>query len=258
MAGTNRDRQLPEGDLASPRPARHQEGTLVVRGWTRTGLLAGGAVAALLLTTGPASAHVEVSADKARAGATDSVLTFVAESESTTAGITALRVILPAGIAPTDVTWVSGPTGWALKTGADGYTVSGPAVPAGRDAEYAVRIRQLPTDSRQLVFKTLQTYSDGRVDRWIEAPNPAGAEPENPAPVLTVAAAPAGTVTSPSTAPTPSAAPTTEAAATASPTPAAAQDEQDSGTSAWVWLLVVAVAAAAFGGLWWVLRRRRA
>lgn len=162
----------------------------MVRGWTRAGVLAGGAVAVLLLTTAPASAHVEVSADKARAGATGSVLTFVAESESTTAGITALRVVLPAGIKPADVTWVSGPTGWALKAGADGYTVSGPAVPVGKDAEYAVRVRQLPTDTRQLVFKTLQTYSDGHVDRWIEEPNPGGAEPENPAPVLTVAAAP--------------------------------------------------------------------
>ncbi|WP_221623282.1 DUF1775 domain-containing protein, partial [Micromonospora globispora] len=190
--------------VAASRAASRRVRTIVVRGWTRTGVLAGSTVAALLLTAGPASAHVEVSADKAKAGATDSELTFVAESESTTAGITALRVVLPAGIKPADVTWVSGPTGWALKTAADGYTVSGPAVPVGKDAEYAVRVRRLPTDARQLVFKTLQTYSDGHVDRWIEEPNPGGAEPENPAPVLTVAAAPAGAATSPSAAaPTP-------------------------------------------------------
>lgn len=243
--------------VVASRAASRRVRTIVARGWTRTGVLAGGVVAALLLMAGPASAHVEVSADKAKAGATDSVLTFVAESESTTAGITALRVVLPAGIKPADVTWVSGPTGWALKAGADGYTVSGPAVPVGKDAEYAVRVRQLPTDTRQLVFKTLQTYSDGHVDRWIEEPNPGGAEPENPAPVLTVAAAPAGAATSPSAAPTPTAsAPATAASPAATPAPAA--DEQDAGTRAVVWLLVIAAGAAALGGLWWALRRRRA
>ncbi|MCW3845003.1 DUF1775 domain-containing protein [Micromonospora yasonensis] len=257
MGGTNRDRRTTtiRGVIAS-RAASRRARTIVMRGWTRTGVLAGGAVAALLLTAGPASAHVEVSADKAQAGATDSVLTFVAESESTTAGITALRVVLPAGIKPADVTWVSGPTGWALKTAADGYTVSGPAVPAGKDAEYAVRVRQLPTDIRQLVFKTLQTYSDDHVDRWIEEPNSGGAA-DNPAPVLTVAAAPAGAATSPSAAPTPSAsAPATDASSAATPAPAA--DEQDAGTPAVVWLLVIAAGAAAVGGLWWALRRRRA
>ncbi|MET7392049.1 hypothetical protein ABZS66_00930 [Dactylosporangium sp. NPDC005572] len=36
---------------------------------------------------------------------------ITAESESTTAGIASLRVALQAGIAPADVSWVSGPTG---------------------------------------------------------------------------------------------------------------------------------------------------
>lgn len=241
----------------------------MVRAWTRTGVLAGGALAALLLMAAPASAHVEVSADRARAGATNTVLTFTAASESRTAGIAGFRVILPASIPPADVTWVSGPRGWALRTAADGYTVSGPALPTGQDAEYAVRVRQLPTDARRLVLKTLQTYSDGRVDRWIEEPNPGGAAPENPAPVLTLAAAPPG-VARPSVAPTPSAAaPTPSAAApSASPpiagaspsaTPApAAQAEQDAGSPAWLWLLVVAAGAALLGGLWWVSQWRRA
>jgi hypothetical protein len=42
----------------------------------------------------------------------------------------------------------------------------------GEDAEYVVTVRQLP-DAKKLVFKTLQSYSDGRVDRWIELEDPA-------------------------------------------------------------------------------------
>lgn len=217
-------------------------------------MLAAGAASALLVTAGPASAHVEVSADKAVAGAQDAALTFVAESESTTAGITALRVVLPAGIAPADVAWVSGPPGWTLKAAGDGYTVSGPAVPAGRDATYAVRIRQLPTDARQLVFKTLQTYSDGRVDRWIEEPQ-AGAVPENPAPVLTLAAAPAPSGAASTPAPPTAASSPTDVAPSATGT-ATVPVERDGGTPAWVWLAVAAAVAVAAGGVWWVRRRR--
>ena len=35
-----------------------------------------------------------------------------------------------------------------------------------------------------MVFKALQTYSDGNVVRWIEEPVDGGEEPEHPAPVL--------------------------------------------------------------------------
>jgi hypothetical protein len=38
----------------------------------------------------------------------------------------------------------------------------------------------------------LQTYTDGRVDRWIEVPSAANAKPEFPAPVVTLAAPPGG------------------------------------------------------------------
>jgi hypothetical protein len=41
----------------------------------------------------------------------------------------------------------------------------------------------------KMVFKVLQTYSDGNVSRWIEEPTPGQAEPDNPAPVLTLTAA---------------------------------------------------------------------
>jgi hypothetical protein len=44
----------------------------------------------------------------------------------------------------------------------------------------------LPTDTDQLVFKALQTYDNGEVVRWIDTPAPGAAEPEHPAPVLTL------------------------------------------------------------------------
>ena len=47
---------------------------------------------------------------------------------------------------------------------------------------------QLPDDTDQLAFKTLQTYSDGDVVRWIEEAAAGDDEPENPAPVLKLTA----------------------------------------------------------------------
>jgi hypothetical protein len=52
----------------------------------------------------------------------------------------------------------------------------------------------------QVVFKTLQTYSDGEVVRWIEEPATDGTEPEKPAPTLKLTAAgaaPAAAATGP-------------------------------------------------------------
>ncbi|HZP29780.1 MAG TPA: DUF1775 domain-containing protein, partial [Acidimicrobiia bacterium] len=44
----------------------------------------------------------------------------------------------------------------------------------------------LPTKTGKLVFKALQTYSDGSVVRWIETPTKGAPAPENPAPTLTL------------------------------------------------------------------------
>lgn len=218
--------------------------------------LVGAVTVTVVAWAGPAAAHVEVSADNPQAGASDVTLTFVAESESNTEGIVSLAVVLPEGIAPEDVRWVSGPDGWELTTGevADqpGYTVAGPPVSAGTDAEYQVRIATLPSDATELAFRTLQTYSDGHVDRWIELPQP-GVELQEPAPVLKLEPAAAPPIESPS--PSPADSPTPP------PTPAtssaAAPADNDSGSPAWPWVvLAVLVVLAVAGGLLW--RRRTA
>lgn len=200
-------------------------------------LAAGAAVLAGL--AGTAAAHVEAEAEPARALATGAVITMTAEAESSTAGIAGLRVQLPAGLLPADFRLVSGPAGWQLGTGQQVLEVRGPALPVGRDLRLALRVRQLPA-ARQVVLKTIQSYSDGRQDSWIEVPAAGAPEPDSPAPVLRLAPAAAGatplpreTTPAPTTAPPSTAAPTT-AAPTAATSPAGAQ--QDSGGSNVVWL----------------------
>ncbi|HVE31626.1 MAG TPA: DUF1775 domain-containing protein, partial [Mycobacteriales bacterium] len=138
---------------------------------------------AVVLAAGPALAHVEVEAAPARALATDALLTLTAEAESGTAGISGLRIRLPTGLVPDDLRLASGPAGWRLAGSGDVVTVGGPALPVGRSLELGIRVRQLP-DGRQLVLKTIQSYSDGKQDAWIELPSASVPVPDQPAPIV--------------------------------------------------------------------------
>ena len=69
-------------------------------------------------------------------------------------------MILPKGIAPGDVTYGEGPKGWKFTAADDGYR-SRPGSEGRVNAEYSVVVRQLP-NVKELAFKSLQTYSDGR------------------------------------------------------------------------------------------------
>jgi uncharacterized protein YcnI len=64
---------------------------------------------------------------------------------------------------------------------------AGSAIKPGQFQEFDVSLGPLP-DADQVVFKALQTYSDGTIVRWIDAPTTDGTEPEHPAPVLKLAA----------------------------------------------------------------------
>ncbi|MFI9582612.1 DUF1775 domain-containing protein [Streptomyces sp. NPDC052236] len=222
----------------------------------------------------PASAHVEVEAEGAAALAENVTLNFTAESESGKAGITKLEVILPEGMAPADITYKEGPTGWKLALTDLGYAVSGPALATGKDAAHSVTVRQLP-DAKSLAFKTLQTYSDGRLDRWIELEKSGGGHGHgHSAPILELKpAAPGAKPVSPRPTPSPSAEPTTAAPSTAAPsTPAAVDDKagdkagdkaaaekSDAGSSPALPIAIgVVVLAALAGGAWWWKRRSTA
>ncbi|MFF7522412.1 DUF1775 domain-containing protein [Streptomyces pseudovenezuelae] len=212
---------------------------------SRLPLAAAGAAAAVLLTAVPAAAHTEVEADKAQALAENVTVSFHAEAESDTSGIKEVRVVLPEGIAPADVKYGEGPAGWKFSATDDGYTVGGAELKTGKSAEYSVVVRQLP-DAAEVPFKTLQTYGDGHVDRWIELDE----NGENPAPTLKLkAAAPDAKPLSPSPSVSGSPAPTA-VESTPAPSPQAADTGKDDegGLSAGAWTgigagLLVAVAA---------------
>jgi hypothetical protein len=136
----------------------------------------------------------------------------------------------------------------------------------GEDVEYVVTVRQLP-DAKALVFKTLQSYSDGKVDRWIELDDEAEGDGHghgHPAPRLELkAAAPGAKPVSPSPTPEPStAAPTTAtpadepAAEKTSAQPAAADTKDDDGMPMSVPLGIGAAVLVLGGGAWWLRSRR--
>jgi hypothetical protein len=223
----------------------------------RGALIAAFTTALLLAGSGPAAAHIEVASDgPAQAGTGPVTLLFMAEAESRTAGIVSVKTQLPAGMAPADVSLVSAPEGWVLTPTADGFELGGPAVAPGLDAEYSVAVAHLPADRTELAFPTLQRYSDGTEDAWIEPVTEAAPEPEKPAPVLTVAPAPPGATTTPAPSET-AAPPTTDSGAdTAAPAEASERSEQDSNTGTLV-LVVALVAAVAIGAGAWIWRARR-
>ncbi|MFD6230267.1 DUF1775 domain-containing protein [Streptomyces sp. NPDC060232] len=235
----------------------------------RLGLAAVGSVLLLGIAAGPAAAHAEVSASDPRALAENVTLSFTSEAESDTAGIAELRVVLPQGIVPDAVTLAEAPKDWKLTATPDGYSVGGAALATGTDAEYSITVRQLP-DAESLAFKTLETYGDGKVSRWIEVPTD-GRKVDNPAPLLKLQPAAPGAkpiAASPSASPVPSA-PTAASAPTAQPSspapsaPPASPDvptanAADSGSGAGVIVAVVAAVVVLGGAVafWWARRGR--
>ncbi|WP_128430211.1 DUF1775 domain-containing protein [Streptomyces cyaneus] len=241
----------------------------LTRSLRRTGALTVAAFAVTVAVAGPGAAHTEVEADGARALDQNVALTFTAESESGSAGISKLEVILPEGITPADISYKEGPKGWKLAPTSRGYTVSGPKLAVGEDAEYVVAVRQLP-DAKTLVFKTLQTYSDGSVDRWIELEEGNAGDDHghgHPAPQLELkAAAPGAKAVSPTPTEEPTTAspstgaatgePTTDAPSTPSTQAAADDTEGDDGMPVAVPLGIGAAVVVVLGaGAWWFRRR---
>ena len=212
---------------------------------------------AVVLAAGPALAHVEAEAIPARALATDALLSLTAEAESGTAGISGLRIQLPAGLVPADLRLASGPAGWRLTGTAGVVTVSGPALPVGRSLRLGIRVRQLP-DDRQLVLKTIQSYTDGKQDAWIELPTASVPEPEQPAPIVRLQAAAPGATAVPRAAPATAVPSTTPASAPTPRTSGAAPvaDPAEDGSVA-VWMFGGVLAGIAVLGVIVLAARRR-
>ncbi|MFI6486480.1 YcnI family protein [Streptomyces sp. NPDC050564] len=171
----------------------------------RAGFVAALTTAGVLTAAGAAFAHVTVHPESYAKGATDGVLTFRVPNEEDTASTTKVQVFLPTdhpvlGVLVTPQSgWTAKVTTTKLKTPIktdDGtitdavseITWTGGRIRHGEFQDFNVAFGQLPDDTDQLEFKTLQTYSDGNVVRWIEETPKGGEEPENPAPVLTLTA----------------------------------------------------------------------
>src|SRR6516165_9069383 len=145
--------------------------------------------------TPAAWAHVHASSDNPVRGAT-AIVTFQVPNESNTgAATTALAVALP-NVASASVESMPG---WTTKLDRDAASgavrsVTWTAAPnggIGADQFALFRISMQLPDTDTVSFPATQTYSDGAVVKWDEAPLPGGGEPEHPAPTLTLAAGPA-------------------------------------------------------------------
>ncbi|WP_037672492.1 YcnI family protein [Streptomyces griseus] len=171
----------------------------------RAGAVTALAAAGVLTTAGVAAAHVTVHPESYAKGATDGTLTFRVPDEEDGAATTKVQVFLPTDhpvlgvlVSPRDG-WTAKVTDTKLKTPVktdDGtitdavseITWTGGRIAPGQYEDFDVAFGQLPDDTGRLTFKALQTYSDGKVVRWIEAPEQGGDEPENPAPVVRLTA----------------------------------------------------------------------
>lgn len=177
--------------------------------------LAAATPVALLAVGGPALAHVSVDPGTA-AGGGYAELGFRVPTESGTASTTKVQLFLPAG-QPFGSVDVRPVPGWRCRvvdrrlakpiTTDDGQVAQAvaqitwtatsrrTAIQPGQFEDFDVALGPLP-GSGSVVFKVLQTYSDGTVARWIDPPVTGQPEPEHPAPTLTItaaAAAPDGT-----------------------------------------------------------------
>ncbi|MER5703580.1 YcnI family protein [Micromonospora sp. NPDC002296] len=224
--------------------------------------LALGVAAVVLGVAAPASAHVSVNPKEATQGGYGR-FAFRVPNESDEASTTKVEVVLPENAPVGSVSTMPVP-GWTVameKRKVDPpvqvhgsevteavskitWTATGDAaVKPGQFQEFPVSMGPLP-EVDTMVFKALQTYSDGNVVRWIEEPSAGAEEPDKPAPVLTLTAA------------APSAGASTPAVAAAG----ADDDDDDSdggaGTAFGVAGLVAGLAGLALSGLAFARTRR--
>jgi uncharacterized protein YcnI len=173
----------------------------------RSGAGVAGVLAALVVAATPAAAHVSVNPNDATQGGY-SKLTFRVPNEKDSAATTQVEIDLPQDtpIASVSVKPTTGWTATATRSKLDKpiksddgeiteavtkivWKANTPdtAIQVGQFQEFDVSAGPLPAADK-IVFKALQTYSDGDVVRWIEEPAADGKEPAHPAPTLKLAA----------------------------------------------------------------------
>ncbi|WP_411293236.1 YcnI family protein [Streptomyces sp. CBMA156] len=157
----------------------------------------------MVALAGPAFAHVTVNPGAAAQGGYTAV-DFRVPNENDTASTVKLEVNLPLDHPLASVRTLPLP-GWTaavekakldkpIKVHGNDVTEAvskitwtadaGTKIAPGQFQEFRVSLGPLPTDSDSLVFKTLQTYDNGDVVRWIDESKDGQPEPAKPAPVL--------------------------------------------------------------------------
>ena len=170
-----------------------------------------------LALAGTASAHVTVDPTVLPQGAT-AELTFKVPNEESKADTVELQLQIPTDHPIAQVLAKPVP-GWTITehtvtlakplttddgtftTAVDEIDWTGGSIPPGEYQDFQISVDPLPTDTTRLVFKAVQTYSDGDVVRWIDLSSSADPDPEHPAPILTLTPA-SGTSTGATAAPT--------------------------------------------------------
>lgn len=161
----------------------------------------GGALALTLGLSAPALAHVTVNPRTAEKGSWTK-LAFRVPNERDNASTTKVEVEFPTD-KPLPFVSVRPVPGWDVEVtrgklpqpvvndNGDEVTESvlkitwsGGKIGPGQFQEFEVSVGPLPKSADQLEFPSTQTYSNGEVVKWADAPNADGSEPDRPVPVL--------------------------------------------------------------------------
>ncbi len=195
----------------------HSRSLLMSRTLRRVTIVGAASGAALLLFAAPAFAHITVSPDSVPAGSTTE-LTFHVPNEEANANTVKVDVQIPT-THPIAQLLAKPVPGWTATvktiklpkpvTTDDGtFTTavseviwSGGTIQPGQFQDFSISCDSLPGAAGQLVFKAIQTYSDGDIVRWIDLSQPGQAEPAHPAPAVTLTATTGAPAKSVSTAP---------------------------------------------------------
>ncbi|MEU6755439.1 YcnI family protein [Streptomyces sp. NPDC046685] len=172
---------------------------------SRVSFAAALAAGSVLVLSGTAFAHVGVQPGEATKGGYTTI-NFKVPNERDNASTTQLEVNFPvdqplSSVMPQDV------PGWTVtveKSKLDKpltvhgkqvneavtkVTWTGGKIEPGKFQQFPLSVGKLPENADQMVFKSIQTYDNGEVVRWIEETKEGAAEPQNPAPVLKLTAA---------------------------------------------------------------------
>jgi uncharacterized protein YcnI len=167
-------------------------------------IVVAGIVAVVVLSAGAAGAHVTVTPSSARQGGFQ-IVSFSVPNEKDDANTTELVVEFPTR-SPIPFVSVKPMPGWTITpetstlpkpVKAEGsdiseavtkitWTATAGGLEPGQFDLFTISAGPLPTNTKKLTFKALQTYSDGETVSWIQTSVKGAPEPEHPAPTLTL------------------------------------------------------------------------